>query len=568
MDRWRLQIAVSTLLASMVMSTAVAQELADLILGTKPPAPAISKGEGPVEKVDRGRSLPTAQGLSELIRGAKPPDAMVPREETLPERADRAITRSAARELFDPLADLAPGIVQASLEEGPLPGLEEGVAEPTRAIGRVEVVNSGPVAEEGPSAVMVVSPSPTVAPSVSNEPDIWVNLPDPGLELGPGGLGGPAVTSNVGIALSGNLSLVALASTSRPFVPWNPLFMMPESPFGLSTNGLELHGRQSSLQAAFRGPSLADWETGGLIKLFLQAGSLTSDTYGVLPVVAFGEIKNEEWRVSAGLQPDLFAPRDPTVIPTVLLGGSGNPGTFRGQFRIERTLRPSDNLQSKWQFALSDPLTTVLIDNTRRTTEGNGWPNVESRVSLGLGAEQGYAGGRVERDLEIGLAGVVGQLRNTQLVFDIEDLDPLQPPRRVIDVWGVSLDGKLNLTHRMGVSAEFFTGSAIGSYAANIFQSFDPDDFYPVRGSGGWVDAFYYCSDQVHVHLGYGLEVPDGETLGPKGISRNETYYTTMVWDVSERFQIGLEADYRQTDYVTLAGGQGAVLISQLLWRF
>jgi hypothetical protein len=305
-----------------------------------------------------------------------------------------------------------------------------------------------------------------------------------------------------------------------------------------------------------------------LIKLFLQAGSLTSDTYGVLPVVAFGEIKNEEWRVSAGLQPDLFAPRDPTVIPTVLLGGSGNPGTFRGQFRIERTLRPSDNFQSKWQFALSDPLTTVLIDNTRRTTEGNGWPNVESRVSLGLGAEQGYAGGRVERDLEIGLAGVVGQLRNTQLVFDIEDLDPLQPPRRVIDVWGVSLDGKLNLTHRMGVSAEFFTGSAIGSYAANIFQSFDPDDFYPVRGSGGWVDAFYYCNDQVHVHLGYGLEVPDGETLGPKGISRNETYYTTMVWDVSERFQIGLEADYRQTDYVTLAGGQGAVLISQLLWRF
>lgn len=568
MDRWRLQIAVSTLLASMVMSTAVAQELADLILGTKVPAPANSKVEGPVEKGDRGGSLPTVQGLSELIRGSKPPDAMVPQTETLPERADRAITGSAARELFDPLAELAPGIVQASLEQEPLPGIEERVAEPTRAIGRVEVVDSDPVAEEGPSAGMVVSPNPTVAPSVSNEPDIWANPPDPELELGPGDLGGPAVTSNVGIALSGNLSLVALASTSRPFVPWNPLFMMPESPFGLSTNGLELHGRQSSLQAAFRGPSLAEWETGGLIKLFLQAGSLTSDTYGVLPVVAFGEIKNEEWRVSAGLQPDLFAPRDPTVIPTVLLGGSGNPGTFRGQFRIERTLRPSENFQSKWQFALSDPLTTVLIDNTRRTTEGNGWPNVESRVSLGSGAEQGYAGGRVERDLEIGLAGVVGQLRNTRLVFDIEDLDPLQPPRRVIDVWGVSLDGKLNLTHRMGVSAEFFTGSAIGSYAANIFQSFDPDDFHPVRGSGGWVDAFYYCNDQVHVHLGYGLEVPDGETLGPKGISRNETYYTTMVWDVSERFQIGLEADYRQTDYVTLAGGQGAVLISQLLWRF
>jgi hypothetical protein len=83
---------------------------------------------------------------------------------------------------------------------------------------------------------------------------------------------------------------------------------------------------------------MGEYQTGALFKVFLLANSLTSDTYGMLPVVAFGEIKNDRWRFSGGLQPDLFAPRNPVVIPNVLLGGSGNPGTFRGQLRLEAHL--------------------------------------------------------------------------------------------------------------------------------------------------------------------------------------------------------------------------------------
>jgi hypothetical protein len=370
------------------------------------------------------------------------------------------------------------------------------------------------------------------------------------------------------LKLSAAFSLLGISATERPFVPWNPLFLLPRSPFGLNTNSFEMHGRQSSLQAAFSGPEVAGFTPGALAKLYLISGSLTSDSYGILPVVAFADLKNDRWRLSAGLQPDLFAPRDPNVIPVSLLGGSGNPGTFRGQLRVEHFINPSESFQTTLQVALGDPTTTVLIDNSRRSTEGNGWPNVEARVLFGVGENAERIGGRKERTAELGVGGVIGQIRNSRLVFDLDELNDPSPPRRTAQVWGVSVDGKLNLTERFGVAGEFYTGQALGSYAANIFQTFNPVTYAPVRGSGGWGEVFVYLNDQLHLHTGYGVEVPVRADLGPTGIARNETFFTTLFWNATQAIQVSFEVDYRRTDFVGLADNNGLVFMSQLLWRF
>jgi hypothetical protein len=379
----------------------------------------------------------------------------------------------------------------------------------------------------------------------------------------------PSVISHHLLQLSGNFSLVGIAGSSRAFVPWNPLFMLPESPFGLSTETVELHARQSSLSALYQGPEVHGFATGGMLKVYMLADSITSDTYGLLPVVAFGELRNDRWRISGGLQPDLFAPRDPVVIPTVLLGGSGNPGTFRGQLRVERFLLEEKELSSVLQFALSDPITTILVDSSRRTTESNGWPNVEARFAVGLGERAERGGGRTEREAELAVSGVVGQVRNTRVVFDLQDLEDPSQARQVIDVWGLAVDGKANITDRLGVAGEFFVGEAIGNYAANIFQSFNPVTFAPIRGSGGWGELFWYLTNALHVHTGYGIESPhEAELSTETGIARNETWYANWVWDVGKSVQLSFEVDYRQTEFVSLADGTGTLYMGQFLWRF
>lgn len=257
---------------------------------------------------------------------------------------------------------------------------------------------------------------------------------------------------------SGTVSILTVNGTQRAFVPWSPLFLLPPSPFGLDTSTFEMHARQSSFQLLYDGPKIDGWKTGALTKLYMSNSSLTSDTYGILPVVAFGEMRNDDWRFAIGLQPDLFAPRDPVVVPVTLMGGAGNAGTFRGQIRLERFWTPSENFQATLQAALSDPISTVLLDATRRTTEGNGWPNLEIRGVLGLGPQEELAGGRTERPVEFGVAGLGGQIRNSQNIFDLDDINPNIPVRSVINVDGLSVDTKINLTANTGIIGEGYVG--------------------------------------------------------------------------------------------------------------
>jgi hypothetical protein len=369
---------------------------------------------------------------------------------------------------------------------------------------------------------------------------------------------------------SGTLSILTVNGTQRSFVPWSPLFLLPPSPFGLDTSTFEMHARQSSFQLLYDGPNIEGWKTGALAKLYMSNSSLTSDTYGVLPIVAFGEMKNDDWRFAIGLQPDLFAPRDPGVIPMTLMGGAGNAGTFRGQIRLERFWTPNEDFQATLQAALSDPISTVLLDATRRTTEGNGLPNLEIRGVLGLGAKEELAGGRMERPMELGIAGLAGQIRNTQNVFDLDDINPNIPVRSVINVDGLSVDGKINLTANTGLIAEGYVGQGLGNYAGNIFQTYNTENYAVIRGRGGFLELFHYWNDRLQVHVGYGVEGPLRQDLPAvgTGILKNSAYFASVFWDITKFLQYSFQVDYRHTDYVTLNDNRGLVFYNQFVMRY
>jgi hypothetical protein len=393
-------------------------------------------------------------------------------------------------------------------------------------------------------------------------PNLWVAPPSDGkmeLLFGAGTL-----------KASGTVSILTVNGTQRAFVPWSPLFLLPPSPFGLDTSTFEMHARQSSFQLLYEGPKIEGWKTGSLAKLYMSNSSLTSDTYGVLPVVAFGEMRNDHWRFAIGLQPDLFAPRDPVVVPVTLMGGAGNAGTFRGQIRLERVYTPSEDFQATLQAALSDPISTVLLDATRRTTEGNGLPNLEIRGVLGLGAKEKLVGGRTERPVELGVAGLAGQIRNTQNVFDLEDINPNIPVRSVINVDGLSVDGKINLTANTGLIGEGYVGQGLGNYAGNIFQTYHPETYAVIRGRGGFLELFHYWNDRLQVHVGYGVEGPLRQDLPAVGTSilKNSAYFASMFWDVTKFLQYSFQVDYRQTDYVTLNDNRGFIFYNQFVMRY
>ena len=288
---------------------------------------------------------------------------------------------------------------------------------------------------------------------------------------------------------------------------------------------------------------------------------MIADRYGVLPLQAFGELKNEDWRFAAGLQFDVFSPGIPTVLPFSALAASGNVGnSFRGQLRVERFLRPADNVQWTIQGAVSEPINST-IDPTFRVSEDNGWPNVEARVALGLGYIEGV-GLSARRPFEIGVSGVVGQLRTT---------DPTVG-RVVADVWGLSTDFRWKMTDRFGFAGEAFTGQTLGTYNGGILQNISADTLQGIRTSGGWIETYVFWTPCLHSHVGIGIDDPISrdvaDSLAGLGRTSNRTIFANLLWDVNQVFRVGFEFTYRKTNFKTLPDNEGPAFHTQFQWAF
>jgi hypothetical protein len=367
------------------------------------------------------------------------------------------------------------------------------------------------------------------------------------------------------LKLFGQFSAIGVFSTNRPFSAGLPLLLLPPSPFGLNSNTFDLHARQSAFGASFSGPEVLGFTPGAYFLGFIQNDVLTNDAYGFLPYNAYGELKNEHWRIAAGLMNDVFNPQSPTIISLGKLFGSGNTGSFRGQARVEHYYKPNEAFQLTSQFALGEPVSSVVTNNVR-ILEDNGWPNVEGRLATGLGESEELSGGRKQRRAELGVSGVVGQLRTTRLIT--APTDPDVPNRAIVNTWGLGIDAQVSVSEQFGFAGEFFIGQGLGEYNGGVLQSFNSKTLAAIRTRGGWGELYYYFTDKLHLHTGYGIDAPLRQDLASTQFAKNQTYFANMVWDASKVLQISFEVDYRQTDYIAFRNANGLVFLTQMLWRF
>jgi hypothetical protein len=370
------------------------------------------------------------------------------------------------------------------------------------------------------------------------------------------------------VNIFGALKLDMVFNSARPISPGTPFFLTPDSPTGLDQDTFDMHARQTTLGAAFTGPQMGSFQSGGLVMGMLFNDAVIVDQYGFLPLQAYGELRNEDWRFAAGLQFDVFSPGVPTVLPFSALSASGNSGnSFRGQLRLERFLYPSNDSQWTLQFALSEPITTT-IDPAFGLNEDNGWPNVEGRIAWALGPVEG-AGLNAKRPFEVGVSGVVGQIRTTRLDANNLDFD-----RVVANVWGLSSDFRWKINDVFGVMGEFYTGQTLGTYNAGILQTVNPETLEGVRTTGGWLEAFVYWTPCLHSHTGYGIDDPldrDVATVATGlGRVRNTTLYSNLLWDINQAFRVAFEFAWRETDYASpgIPDNEGAGFHTQFQWAF
>jgi hypothetical protein len=360
--------------------------------------------------------------------------------------------------------------------------------------------------------------------------------------------------------------LLGFSSSRYTFNPGQPLIVSPKDPAA----SYDLSAQQSMVYAAFRGPKWGSW-TPGAFAIFSLQDNLLAEGYSFTPVVAYGEIGNGAWRVAAGQNFDVFAPRDPDTLPNGKLAATGNPGAYRPQFRVERNFEAGPGFGGVVQLAASSPVTTALPSNVdlanlqgQEIVEDNGWPNLEARLNFGFGAYADRAGGRSMRPVELGVSGIVGQLR---VLDNIRPSDPLTlvSDRSTVNVWGAAIDGQIALGRRFGLSGELYTGQGLGEYMAGILQTYNRATNQAVPTAGGWGQFYVYLADNLRLNLGYGID--HAQDSGLFGLQVNSGIFANVLWDVNPWLQLGLEGNYKLTTYDVFGDKNAWVVISQVMFR-
>jgi hypothetical protein len=242
------------------------------------------------------------------------------------------------------------------------------------------------------------------------------------------------------------------------------------------------------------------------------------------------------------------------------LWASGNTGAYRGQVRVERYFYPTCDSQITIQADIGDPLPTTIVDNRflgAVIAEDNGWPNVEGRVAYGFGPLEG-TGAEAKRPLEVGVSGLIGELRYTNLAVN----------QVVTNTWGIGCDARLQVTEKFGVQGELFRGKTLGTYLGGVAQTVNTLTLEGINSKGGFGEVYYYINPCIHVHAGFGVDDPDNDDLFLGQIEYNQTLYGTIFWELTESLRLGVEVSHRETDYLALPDNDGILVHTQVRWSF
>lgn len=536
--------------------------------------PVWAEAVAPASAPDVARTAALASLALPACRAALGLQPAAPAEELL--EADRALATKLARtpacqspaaalarldQLERELAASRQRIAQQKAELERETGRQEALAKDLAQIRSQLIGQASPSQGTGPQVPLSAppaSPAPTPAPALANAaPEPVSFTPGKGVTLRSG---------DYQLRLWAEAKLLGFSSSRYVFNPGQPLVVSPKDPDA----AYDLSAQQSMVYAAFQGPKWGAWTPGGFA-LFTLQDNLLAEGYSFTPIAFYGEISDGRWRIVAGQNFDVFAPRDPDTIPTGKLAATGNPGAYRPQFRLERSFEAGSSFGGIVQLAAASPITTALPDEvdvanlqTEEVVEDNGWPNVEGRISLGFGEMTERAGGRRLRPVELGVSGVVGQLR---VLDNIRPTDPLTlaADRSLVSVWGAAFDGQIALGRSFGLSGELYTGQGLGEYMAGIFQTYNRVSNKAVPTSGGWGQVYVYPAENLRLAAGYGID--HATDSGVFGLQVNSTIFANAVWDVNAWLQLGLEGNYKLTTYDSFGDKEAWVVISEVMFR-
>lgn len=365
-------------------------------------------------------------------------------------------------------------------------------------------------------------------------------------------------SEEIGLMVYGRIAVDTITSNGRLIAPFGYVWLGPRFEESQWTNSIST--RQSTLGFLFTGPELEGFRTLARFETYFLSNLPDANVYGLSQYFLYAKLINEDWAFTGGLTSALVNPRAPSVLNPAAGSDFGNLGFQRPQLRVERFLKINDELLINPQFALSSPVGTELFQQYSINEQGiqlgeeAGWPNVETRVGVGVGQKQSN-----DRyyPFEFGVSGAIGELRFTRSDFQ-------SPAERFYTlVWMYGLDMRWQIGPSLSLMAEFFYGNALGSYAAGNKQTFNLEKGEGIRTQGGFVELEYKLTSKLISHVGFMIDDPMDQDVPLSGRVRQQNAYTNLMYVHSRYFQIGCELAHLWSAFKNPVNGDNEAWVLQ-----
>ena len=272
---------------------------------------------------------------------------------------------------------------------------------------------------------------------------------------------------------------------------------------------------------------------------------------------AYGQMRWDEFSILFGQTHDVISPLNPTINDDTLMWQAGNLGDRRPMVR----LKWDRDLGAGQRWVVAGAISSGgAID--RDDFDGNG---IKDGEDSGIPAVQG----RVGRDCRSWVAGRTVGLGAWGLV-SFETIDVPIMGNDDFTGWGIGIDWSVPLLRAVTWRGEAWHGQNLNDWRGGSGQGVNTTTGREIESSGGWTELQIAPSEFYTLALGMTGDNPvDSDLIG------NATTRTlNWTWYVGNRLNLGgglslhVNAEFWNTEYLTLSGGDAMRLKTVLIQRF
>lgn len=283
-------------------------------------------------------------------------------------------------------------------------------------------------------------------------------------------------------------------------------------------------------------------KVGGKLEFDLYAsvaGSTIAENKAMLQLRhAYLTVESGHFRMLAGQSWDLISPLNPSTLNYSVLWGAGNVGYRRPQmslwYNFKTGAKTDVSLASGIFRNIGNDLTPTFTLALGETAEG-----ADDGTDAGIPTLQGLldckhtlaSGGSIRA----GISALWGRLR----------AETSQGRNDKYHASAISTHLSIAPRTTYGISAEYYSGTNMGSYFGGILRN---SEINGLKSVGGWVSAWTKPASKVQLSAGYGADNAYDEDF-VSGRSRNACVYGNIRYELIPQTTLGFELSEWRTGY-------------------